>query len=218
MKLFLSSYQIGNAPEALCDLIGNNKRVGLIMNATDPFGNERRPQYVAKYVAAFAELGLAMEELDLRDYFEAPRDLETKVAEYGALWASGGNTFALRWAMGKSGFDVLLPKLLARSDLVYGGFSAGACVLSPTLEGTELIDDPSKVPEGELNWQGLGLVDFCIAPHYRSDHPESPAVERLVEYFKRHQMRYVALHDGEALRVVDGRVDRVGSPSKGKND
>jgi dipeptidase E len=213
MKLFLSSYQIGNDPDAFVELVGSNKNVALIMNATDPFGDERRPQYVAKYTAEFSELGLCMEELDLRNFYGSQENLKKSLDRFGTIWVSGGNTFALRWAMNRSGLDKLLPHRLHMGDLIYGGFSAGACVLSPTLKGIHLTDEPEKVAKSELQWDGLGLIDFCIAPHYRSNHPESPAIEKVVEYFRTHNLKYRTLHDGEALRLVGTSIEKVGHPN-----
>jgi len=213
MKLFLSSYQIGNDPSAFVDLLGGRRRVALIMNAADPYGSERRPYYLAKFIAEFKELGLELEDFDLRNFYDSNASLGPELDLYDAIWASGGNTFALRWAMAKSGFDTWLPKAIAERDVVYAGFSAGACVIGPTLRGIHLADDPEKVPSNEIKWDGLNLVNFCIAPHYRSDHPESPAIEKVVEYFQLHNMNYHALHDGEAIRVIGNKIEKVGRPN-----
>ena len=43
------------------------------------------------------------------------------------------------------------------------------------------------MPEGyntETIWEGLGFVEFSIAPHYRSEHPESEDIEKVVQYFE----------------------------------
>ncbi len=213
MKLFLSSYQIGNAPEKLLELVGKNKRVALIMNAADPYGDERRPEYCEKFKTEFRKLGLYAEELDLRDFFDSKLDLKLQLSSYGLIWASGGNTFSLLWAMRKSGFDEIGTELIRSGLVTYGGFSAGACVLSPTLRGTDLVDNPKKVPEAELSWEGLGLVDFCIAPHYRSKHPESNAMEDVVAYYEANKIKYQALRDGEAIRMLQGRIEKVGLPN-----
>lgn len=213
MKLFLSSYQIGNDPGAFVDLLGGRKRVALIMNAADPYGPDRRPFYLEKFIAEFNQLGLELEDFDLRIFYGSTDSLSFELERYDAIWVSGGNTFALRWAMAKSGFDKWLPKIMAERDMVYGGFSAGACVVTPTLRGIHLTDDPEKVPIDELQWDGLSLVNFCIAPHYRSDHPESPAIEKVVEYFQLHNMKYHTLHDGEAIRVIGNEIKKVGRPN-----
>lgn len=210
MKLYLSSHLIGNTPQDLTELIGKNKRVALIMNAADPYGDERRPEYREKFKSEFSKLGLLAEEIDLRVFFGASSKLKEVLENYGLLWVSGGNTFSLRWTMSKSGFDKILPDLINNNDIVYGGFSAGACVLSPSLQGLHLVDAPEKVPSAELQWVGLGIIDFCIAPHYRSEHAESAAIENVVKYYEKNGIKYRTLRDGEALRIIDGNIESVG--------
>jgi dipeptidase E len=75
-----------------------------------------------------------------------------------------------------------------------------------------VVDDPGEIPEGyegiEVVWEGLGLVDFSIAPHYRSEHPESDLMEDVVARFDADDMPYRVLRDGEAL-VIRGRTERI---------
>jgi dipeptidase E len=61
---------------------------------------------------------------------------------------------------------------------------------------------------GEIIWGGLGFVEFSIAPHYRSAHPESEEIEKVVKYFEENNMPYRALHDGEVL-VINGADVRL---------
>lgn len=224
MTLYLSSYQIGDAPERLVELLGPNKHAALILNASDVYGDSQRPAYVKRFQAEFAELGITSEELDLRKYFptdvlrsvdlEKVSQLAQDLTRFGLIWAAGGNTFVLRRAFALSGLDQLLPPLLAQNQVVYGGFSAGACVVTPTLKGLDLVDPPDEIPPGypaEVMWNGLGLVNFHIAPHFKSPHPESAAVDDVVAYFKKHQMPYHALQDGEAVVVDNGKVEVVGA-------
>jgi hypothetical protein len=46
-KLYLSSYFLGNHPDELAKLVGSNRKVGIILNAADIYGNEKRPTYLA---------------------------------------------------------------------------------------------------------------------------------------------------------------------------
>ena len=108
--------------------------------------------------------------------------------------------------MRRSGLDALLIERLGEDAVAYGGYSAGACVAAPTLRGAELVDDPSAVREPI--WDGLGLVDFSIAPHYRSPHPEAEPMERVVAHFEAHAMPYRTLRDGQAI-VVNGDTTRL---------
>lgn len=206
MKMYLSSFRIGDHPEQLVSLAGNNKRAAVIANSID-FGNdpERRIAGVQREIDDLTKLGFSPEEVDLRNYFGKPKDLEKKLSEYGMLWVRGGNTFILRRAYKESGMDQWLMRQKDNKELVYAGYSAGVCVLSPTLKGLELVDDPNIVSEGypkETVWEGLGLIDFAFAPHFESPgHPETEAVSKEVEHYKMTGEKYRALHDGEAIVI-----------------
>lgn len=118
------------------------------------------------------------------------------------LWVIGGNTFILRRAMYESGFDSLIKEYLGKDELVYGGYSAGVCAITPTLKELELVDDPMTLPKGYKNqtiWEGVGLIDYCFAPHYKSDHPESKAMDSVVKYFVNNNIKFKALRDGEVI-------------------
>lgn len=122
------------------------------------------------------------------------------------LWVRGGNAFILRRAFRQSGADEIIKKLLANDSIVYGGYSGGALMLTPSLHGIELVDDPNVVPdqyEPTVIWDGLGIIPHSIAPHYKSNHPESAAIDKSVEYFIDHHIPFIALRDGETI-VVDG--------------
>ena len=75
-------------------------------------------------------------------------------------------------------------------------------MITPTLEGIHLVDEPEIIPTGYARatiWPGLRFVPSCIAPHYRSDHSESALIEKVVEYFIEHKIQFIALRDGETL-------------------
>jgi len=199
---------LGDSPQRLADLFGQNKKVAVIANSID-FGDdqERRKMGVQREIDDLKGLGLSAEELDLREYFGKPKELESKLSEYGGLWVRGGNTFVLRRAFKESGMDTWLISQKDNKELVYAGYSAGVCVLSPTLRGLELVDDPNIVSDGypkETVWEGLGLIDFAFAPHFESPgHPETEAVSREVEYYKQTGTKFRALHDGEVIIFND---------------
>lgn len=202
MKLYLSSYRFGDSPERLAALFGAGRRVGVIRNALDLSNDtERLAAGREREFTGLQALGLEPEEINLREYFgdDAAR-LEAELARVNGVWVVGGNSFVLRRAMRQSGFERLLVTRAADPSFVYAGYSAGICVLSPTLRGIDLVDPPDLVPVGyepEVIWEGLGLVPFSFAPHFRSDHPESRLIERAVEYFQRHRLPFRALRDGE---------------------
>jgi dipeptidase E len=202
MKLYLSSYNLGDNPEKLVELVSPNKRVAVITNASDLKTVEERKDKVKEEFDHLIEIGLLPEELDLRKYFGKQKKLEKKLNEFKTVWVKGGNTFVLRRAMSQSGFDKLIEEKINDSDFVYAGYSAGSCVVTPTLKGLEIVDDPITVPTGynpEIIWEGLGFVEYSIAPHYKSNHPESVMVDETVKYFVEHKMPHKTLRDGEVI-------------------
>jgi dipeptidase E len=203
MKLYLSSYRLGNVPEKLKEMVGENKKAAIIHNSLDHSTDfERLKKSKADEANDLLGLGFEPEELDLRDYFGKTDRLREKILDFGLVWVRGGNSFVLRRAMRASGFDEIIKAYTGNETLVYAGYSAGICVLSPSLKGLELVDDPNILPMGypsELIWEGIGLIRYCIAPHYHSVHPESEAINKVVEYYIENKILFIALHDGEVL-------------------
>ena len=131
MRLYLSSYQLGDYPSALSALVRGRRHGWVIMNALDGVDPARRRRDTQHQIVDLMRLGLTAHELDLRDH-----DPESLAAAFGRpdfLWVRGGNVFTLRAALGRSGADRLIADRVRADALVYAGFSAGACVLAPDL-------------------------------------------------------------------------------------
>ncbi len=202
MKLYLSSFKLGNETRRLKQMLPRNRKTAYISNALDFSTDlERRRRNEESDMDDLASLGLKVERLDLREFFGRQEKLRKKVSEFGVVWVSGGNTFVLRQAFRLSGFDEILLALAKHGDVLYGGYSAGICILTPTLRGIDLMDDVSAKPYGDMEtiWDGLGLVDYSIVPHYKSDHPESAAANKAVDYLAANKMPFRTLRDGEVI-------------------
>jgi dipeptidase E len=206
MKFYLSSYKLGGEIIKLKELIPvENKKTAYISNALDFSDDlERRKKSEQSDLEQLKELNLDIEIIDLRNYFNKQSELEEKLIRFGVIWVRGGNVFVLRQAMKLSGFDNILKNLIEKSNILYGGYSAGVCVLAPTLKGMDLIDDLTAKPYGdksEVIWDGLGVLSYSIIPHYRSDHPESKNAEKVVEYMIENKIPFIALKDGEVIII-----------------
>jgi dipeptidase E len=212
MRLYLSSFRMGDHPERLLALLDGFGPAAVIANATDGYPDGDRTEAVERELNALKELGIVGEELDLRDHFAAGERLTADLARYRLVWARGGNTFLLRYALAASGADTLLTDLLRRDAVVYGGYSAGVCVLAPSLHGLELADSPDAVPEcygAPAIWDGLGLLDYAIVPHFESpDQPESEASGRMAKRYRAEGVTHRTLRDGQAI-VIDGDTTTV---------
>jgi dipeptidase E len=208
MKLFLSSMDFGQYESELKKLAGPRVHVALILNASDGYSDLGRVVYINQFKEDFARLGYTAEEIDLRKFFGKKDLLQKELERFSLIWVAGGNTFTLRMAMNESGFDQILPELL-KKNITYGGFSAGACVLAPSLKGIEFADDPKEVPQNypqPILWDGLKLIDFHIVPHYQSSFLESSALDQVVDFYKTHQMPYQTLRDGEVIIIENNNL------------
>ncbi len=163
MKLYLSSYRIPDSQAliALTDKTAEDIRVALIPNAKDYYAERARNVKLQESIEYFRSRGLASEVVDLREY-RNPDELRRTLQAYDVIWAVGGNTFCLRHEMQASGFDIVVKDLLEQG-IVYGGDSAGACVVGTTLKGLEGADDPAF--SESVIWEGLALVPHFILPH-----------------------------------------------------
>ena len=217
MRLYLSSFDIGNRPEELVALAGQGRRAAIVVNALDDH-LEGRAIWLKAQAAKLVELEFDVVELDLRTYFGAPDELGRFLGDIDVVWINGGNAFVLRRAMKQSGFDLIIKRALAGDEIVYAGFSAAAVIVSNSLRGLEFVDDPRAVPEGydaDIVWDGLGLVPFAIAVHFQSEHPESKLVDREIAFYEANGIPYRTLRDGEALVIDRDRQEIVGSPPPG---
>ncbi|WP_405167034.1 peptidase E [Nocardia sp. NBC_01499] len=205
MRLFLSSYRFGAHRDRLAALVGEPGRVALIPNACDAWPT-MWANAVTSDMVPLRKLGYQPETVDLRDFVGNAAELERTLADFPLVWVRGGNTFVLRAQFARSGADLVLPKLLAADALVYAGYSAGACVMTPDLHGLETSDDPAEVAPVcgiEPLWDGLGLVDRPIVPHLDSPTDPDGQCDALAESYRAAGIAHWALTDDDAI-VVDG--------------
>ena len=217
MRLYLSSYRYGTATDRLLALVPAGARVAVVSNALDLIPDESRRSYARNVhdpLADLAEMGFAPFDLDLRRWFGDAAGLERELQDVGMVWAVGGNTFLLRRAMAQSSLDAILKRRLAEDSLAYGGWSAGACVAGPTLRGVDLMDEPDEVAEGydpAPIYDGLGLVDFVIVPHFASEHPEADAARLSAAWLTDQGIAHRTLRDGQAIVRAGDKLEVVGA-------
>ncbi|MHA6764120.1 Type 1 glutamine amidotransferase-like domain-containing protein [Streptacidiphilus sp. PAMC 29251] len=224
MRMYLSSFRIGHHPDRLLALLGDAPgpaEVAVIANAMDGQPQHERTAGVERECAALAALGLRPVEVDLREYFDQPsaapaaEALAAALARFPMVWVRGGNVFMLRYALARSGADAVLTDLLRRDAVVYAGYSAGPCVLAPSLRGLELCDDPRAVPDrhpgAAVVWEGLGILDHAVVPHVDSPgHPETEALGLVADGYRAAGVAHRTLRDGEVLLVDGASVQLLG--------
>lgn len=214
MRLFLSSYRFGANPDRFHALVDEGCRVAVIAAAADAWPTAARASAVVSDIAPLRRFGYQAEEVDLRRFVGRPDALAERLAPFRAVWIRGGNTFVLRAQMARSGADEVIRDRVRGDSLVYAGYSAGACVATPTLLGLDSSDDPAEVRPTcrvEPLWDGLGFVDFAIVPHYPKRNAGEAGVSladlaeanRTITTLRSAGIAYRTLTDDEAI-VVDG--------------
>jgi dipeptidase E len=206
MRLFLSSYRFGKHEDRFSALVGEPGPVAVIPNACDAWPAAWRGA-VASDVKPLRDRGFAPEVLDLREFTGRPAELERALTRFPLVWVRGGNTFVLRARFALSGADLILSRLLAADALVYAGYSAGACLLTPDLHGIEAMDDPAEVRTAcgvEPRWDGMGLVDHRIVPHVDSPGTDPDGLSSAVaDRYRADGVPHWSLTDDDVV-VVDG--------------
>lgn len=94
---------------------------------------------------------------------------------------------------------------------VYAGYSAGPCVLAPSLAGLDLCDSPEdcQATYGDVRFDGLGIFDRPVVPHLSSPgHPETQLLSQVAARYEADDQPYWPLSDGQAL-VIDGTSARI---------
>lgn len=191
-------------------MVRGKKRGWVIMNAFDGVDPQLRRVDTHQQLSALAGIGLTTHEFDLRSH-----NAESLAAEFGDpdfVWVRGGNVFTLRGALARSGADALIVDRLRTDSLVYAGFSAGGCVLAPSLQGLEKCDPTGDALElhGAATFDGLNILDRPFVPHLgTSNHPEREILTQVAATYTQNDKQYWALQDGQALVIDGNRVELI---------
>jgi dipeptidase E len=198
MKFFLSSIRLPNSDEQ-AKLFGNKTHisVAIIPNAWDTYPEDRQKVELADALSQFKDIGFKTTVIDL----VTDSNISEKVIYNNFLWVMGGNTFYLNYIFHKTGFDKILIDALSKG-VVYGGSSAGAVIVTPTLHGVENVDDPKDAPQ--VIWDGLGLVDFGVVPHWGMA-KYAKELEKMKQDMEPHVPLIVTLNNEQAVIEIDGK-------------
>lgn len=204
MKFYLSSYKYGTeeTKKVLKDWIkAHGKKVVYIANSKDyKEDNDIKFTKLEADKNCLREIGFDIVEISLKEYFGKENELFAELENYNTFCLIGGNVFVLRKAMQLSGFDKFIKDNLYNKNMLYIGYSAGICLLGETLEGLDLVDEPINVyNDDEILYEGLKIFKETLVPHYKSDHPESEAIDNVVEYLEKNNIDFITLHDGDVI-------------------
>jgi len=185
-------------------LLGKSKNtitVGLIENAADVV-TEGPEGWLEEIRNSIIEYGFQLHLIDLRKFVNDEMSLSEIMKSVDIIWVGGGNMYYLRYLLQITKADKIIKKLVT-SGKVYCGWSAGGCVVGPTLLDGENMDDISKAPE--LIYDGINLVDFVMIPHIDNEYFSNQAKEWSKKLEGR-KIKTVQLMDNQAIVVEDNSI------------
>jgi dipeptidase E len=143
-------------------------------------------------------------DFDVDSAHDAP-DPVRAVEDAEAVFAGGGNTFRLLKKMYELDLLVALRRRV-REGMPYIGSSAGSNVAGVTIRSTNdmpIVEPPSL--------SALGIVPFCLNPHYldpdpTSTHKGETREERIAQFHEENEEAVVGLREGALLRIEGDTV------------
>ena len=146
---------------------------------------------------ALIDLGLEVEDCDIKNKTES--ELYDLLKTKDIIFVSGGNTFYLLYHANRCSFGLVIAKLLEEGK-VYIGSSAGSVLVGPTIEPVRTMDDPNDAPDLK-SFEGLGLIDVVMLPHYGKEKYEQQYQDILKEWSDK--IKIQLLRDDEAALIKD---------------
>jgi dipeptidase E len=141
---------------------------------------------------------MIIDELDIAT--ASQETIRDKIAECDCIFVEGGNTFFLLQEMKRSGADNIISEHVL-SGKIYIGASAGSMLVSKNIEYAKHLDNPAAAPGLNGDFSALGLVDFCVVPHFTNP-PFKKAGEAIVKAYS-DKLNLRPISNDQAI-VVDG--------------
>ncbi|GAF23985.1 Type 1 glutamine amidotransferase-like domain-containing protein [Shouchella hunanensis] len=175
MKMFLSS-SFADVIDLFSEFIHENPRGKVVTFIPTASTTEAITHYVDSAIAAFNDLGITIEMLDLSKC--ATSEIEEKLSKNDYIYVSGGNTFYLLQELRKTGSDKLIIDQIKKGKL-YIGESAGSIIMAPDIEYVAFMDDKTKASD-LTRFTGLNLIRQYPIPHSGNKY-FNEAVKKIIE-------------------------------------
>ncbi len=130
--------------------------------------------------------------------------IEQTLKQFDVICMEGGNTFFLLEQIQKSGCAEVIRQLV-KNGMPYIGSSAGSIVAGPDIYPLRRLDDYDI--SHMSSFEGLGLVDFVVFPHWGSDHFKEMYLNKRLDINYNDDHKYVLLTDNQYIEI-DGDTMR----------
>ncbi len=167
-----------------------------VMVASDFSAHEKSARYLAKYLQDFGKGGIYFSQSALVDFSVSPKEAVSLLKEADIVWLSGGPTLTQIRHIKEYG----LIDALQKRDGVTVGTSAGSINMAKQVL---LARDPDDGIDQMCQYEGIGLVDFSIEPHFAdAERTRMPDIQEAMRYATRD---FYGLYDGSFIVESQGK-------------
>ena len=156
--------------------------------------------YVGLGRKALEQMGLSVEILEIST--ASNDEIVRTLRKNDYIYVTGGNTFFLLQELKRSKADQEIIKQIALGK-TYIGESAGAMVLSPSVEYVREMDDFGAAKE-LTSCDSLRVIDFYPLPHYTNE-PFREVTEKIISMYTG-KIRLRPFSNSQAIRVKGNDV------------
>lgn len=208
-KLFLTSFTAYVVKELIkfLDKDPQDTTTAFIPTAADPY--KKNQWFVDEDKEALTKHGFNLSEVDIKNKTE--KRLYGILSKFELIIVAGGNSFYLLEKSLESGFDKALRKLLSEG-IVYVGGSAGAVIVGPSLEPVKTLDDPQQ-GKNLKNYNGMGIVDFVVLPHYGNPKYEA-RYKNIIRDKSLSNFKLIPLTNNQAIEVRGDKYKIISSSNE----
>ena len=178
--------------EIIKNYLQPNSNIGFIATASEL---EENRDYMYQDREDLAKMNYKVIDMDISK--QSKQDILKKFKLVDSIFVAGGNSFYLLQQLINK--DVLQELKEFANNKIYIGSSAGACIVCPSIDYVQKLDDKSQALL--LNdYKAMNLVDFYILPHYKSKEKYTKFADEIeVEY---NNYKFIKLSNNQAI-VVD---------------
>lgn len=188
MKILLSKNK-----EIIKQYLRENMKIGFIPTASEP--DEDR-WYMEEDREDLFKMGFEIIDIDISN--ESKEKILEKFNNVDVVFVAGGNSFYLLQQIKAK--EVIQDLIEFANNKIYIGSSAGSCILCPSIDYAQKLDDKRQAPLLN-NCNAMNLVNFYVIPHYKSKDKYTKIANEIEKEYPNYN--FVKLSNEEAIIIDD---------------
>lgn len=198
-RLFLTSsvnFVAGDIVKKLGSEV-RGKNLVFINTAAEP--EEGDKQWLIDDRQSLVDAGFKVTDYTFTD--KSKEQVRQDLQKFDVIFVSGGNTFYLLEKIQQSGAAEIIRNFVDNGK-VYIGSSAGTVIAGPDIYPSYNLDDASKAA-GIKGYEGLGLTDIVVLPHWGSEYFRELYLNKRLEHAYTVKHKIILLTDYQYVEVKD---------------